>query len=314
MIFLLFFQEKENTMSNTINTQLISATNYDVSNIEFSTPQVGSVPGGGPAISFSRINISTRNPDGTSGELVMSTERLFSFGVSENTNPDTGKVNGWTMPLCLWNRDGPTSAEKCWTDTFDKIVEKCIDHLIENKEELDKFDLERSDLKKFNPLYWKKVKGVVNGKPQLVVAEGTGPTLYSKLIYGKKNEKFVTNFFDIDNNPIDPLEMLGKYCYAKAAIKIESIFIGNKISLQVKLYEVEVEPVQTGMKRLLRPEATSKVIEASRTTTSTAAAVMDDDDESDDDGSIDDDSVHTPAPAPAPTPVKKAVPRKINKK
>jgi hypothetical protein len=310
MIFDFIFQQKENTMSNTINTQLISATNYDVSNIEFSTPQVGSVPGGGPAISFSRINISTRNPDGTSGELVMSTERLFSFGVSENTNPDTGKVNGWTMPLCLWNRDGPTSAEKCWTDTFDKIVEKCIDHLIENKEELDKFDLERSDLKKFNPLYWKKVKGVVNGKPQLVVAEGTGPTLYSKLIYGKKNEKFVTNFFDINNNPIDPLEMLGKYCYAKAAIKIESIFIGNKISLQVKLYEVEVEPVQTGMKRLLRPEATSKVIEASKSTT-TAVSVMDVDD-SDDDGSIEDEPVHVPTPVVQT--VKKAIPRKINKK
>jgi hypothetical protein len=307
-------------MSNTIsNTQLITPTNFDTSKMEFSTPQQGSIPGGGPAISFARINISTRNTDGSVGELVMPTGRLFSFGVSENIAPDTGKVNGWTMPLCLWNRDGPTPEEKAWTDTFDKIVERCVDHIIENKEELDKFDLERSDLKKFNPLYWRKEKKMVNGKTQLVVVDGTGPTLYSKLIYGKKNEKFVTNFFDVNDQPINPLDMLAKYCYANAAIKIESIFIGNKISLQVKLYEVVVEPIQSGMKRLLpRPAANSIVIEASRTASTTASSAMDDADDDDDDdddsdcGSIEEDRKTAP-PAPSATPAKKII-RKVVKK
>jgi len=268
-----------------MSTQLISASKYDTSSMVFSDPQQGSVPGGGPSISFSRINISTKNPDGSIGELVIPTCRLFSFGVSENTSPDTGKVNGWTLPLCLWNRDGASQDEKAWTDTFNKIVEKCIDHIIDNKEELDKYDLERSDLKKFNPLYWKKEKKMVNGKQQLVVAEGTGPTLYSKLIYSKKNENFVTKFYDVNDNPIDPLDMIGKYCYSTAAVKIESIFIGNKISLQVKLYEAVIEPVQQGGNRLLaRPAAQSVVIQASRDSgVVSAASVMDDDD---DDGSI----------------------------
>lgn len=298
-------------MSNTItNTQLISSNNYDTSNMEFSAPSQGSIPGGGPSISFSRINISTKNPDGSSGELVIPTGRLFSFGVSENVSPDTGKVNGWTMPLCLWNKDGATPDEKAWSDTFDKIVEKCVDHILENKEELDKFDLERSDLKKFNPLYWRKEKKMVNGKPQMVISEGTGPTLYSKLIYSKKNEKFVTKFFDIDDQPIDPLDMLSKYCYSTAAIKIESIFIGNKISLQVKLYEAVVEPVQSGMKRLLpRPAANSMVIEASRTANVSVASVMDDesDDESDD-GSIEE--TRKPVVVPAKKPIRKIVSKK----
>lgn len=268
-----------------MSTQLISASKYDTSSMVFSDPQQGSVPGGGPSISFSRINISTKNPDGSIGELVIPTGRLFSFGVSENTSPDTGKVNGWTLPLCLWNRDGASQDEKAWTDTFNKIVERCIDHIIDNKEELDKYDLERSDLKKFNPLYWKKEKKMVNGKQQLVVAEGTGPTLYSKLIYSKKNENFVTKFYDVNDNPIDPLDMIGKYCYSTAAVKIESIFIGNKISLQVKLYEAVIEPVQQGGNRLLaRPAAQSVVIQASRDSgVVSAASVMDDDD---DDGSI----------------------------
>jgi hypothetical protein len=297
-------------MSNTItNTELISSTNYDTSRMQFSQPVQGSVPGGkGPTISFARINISTKNSDGSVGELIIPTGRLFSFGVSENVSPDTGKVNGWTMPLCLWNKDGATADEKAWVDTFDKIVEKCVDHILDNKEELEKVDLERSDLRKLNPLYWKKEKRMVDGKTQMVPVEGTGPTLYSKLIYSKKNEKFVTNFFDVNDQPLDPLEMLAKYCYATSAIKIESIFIGNKISLQVKLYETMVEPVQQGMKRLLtRPTANSKVTTDVGKTTVTAILADDSDCESDD-GSIDEQ-----VSQPVATPAKKVV-RKIVKK
>jgi len=277
----------------------------------FSEPASGSIPGGGPSISFQRINISTQNPDGSLGELVIPTGRLFSFGVSENTSPDTGKVNGWTLPLCLWNRDGASKEEKAWSDTFDSIVDRCIDHILENKEELDKYDLEKSDLKKFNPLYWKKEKKIVNGKAQLVVADGTGPTLYTKLIYSKKNEKFVTKFFDTEDNPIDPLELIGKYCYTTAAVKIESIFVGNKISLQVKLYEAVVEPVQSGMKRLLRPNAQSTLIQASRTpeVPVSAASVMADED--DDDGSID---MEEEAAPPAVKKVVKKVVKRVVKK
>jgi hypothetical protein len=297
-------------MSNSGNTQIIdpSTGSYDTSQMVFSEPVGGSIPGGGPSISFQRINIGTKNSDGTMGDLVLKTGRLFSFGVSENTSPDTGKVNGWTMPLCLWSRDGATPEEKAWTDAFDQIVEKCIDHVIDHKEELDKYDLERSDLKKFNPLYWKKEKKIVNGKPQLVVAEGTGPTLYSKLIYSKKKENFITKFYDQNDEPIDPLDLLGKYSYVTAAVKIESIFVGNKISLQVKLYEADVEPTQGGMKRLLtRPKADTSVSEVKSATSKPPMEDDDDDDESDD-GSIE------ISPTPAPKPVVKKVVRKVVRK
>jgi len=297
-------------MSNSVNTQIIdpSSGSYDTSKMVFSEPVGGSIPGAGPSISFQRINVSTTNADGTVGDLVLQTSRLFSFGVSENVSPDTGKVNGWTMPLCLWGRDGASPAEKAWTDVFDAVVEKCIDHVIDHKEELDKYDLERSDLKKFNPLYWKKEKKIVNGKPQLVVAEGTGPTLYSKLIYSKKKENFVTRFYDQNDEPIDPLDLLGKYSYVTAAVKIESIFIGNKISLQVKLYEADVEPMQGGMKRLLsRPTAVTVVSEAAPTATKPP---MDDDDDSDDDGSIE---LNTTNPTAPPKVVKKVVRRVVKK-
>lgn len=235
------------------NTQLTSADGYDTSRMIFSEPQSGTIPSSIPQISYKRINIATRNEDGTSGELILPTEQVFSFGVSENLNPDSGKVNGYVMPLCLWSRDGPTAAERTWTDTFNNIVEKCKDYLIDNKEEIEQYELERNDLKKLNPLYYKRDKGKI--------VEGTGPTLYSKLIVSKKHDKVVTMFFDFDGEPLNAMDLLGKYCFARAAIKIESIFIGNKISLQVKLYECVVRPTDTGMKRLLsRPTAKSAVL------------------------------------------------------
>jgi hypothetical protein len=312
-------------MSNTIaNTQLISTSNFDTNRMLFSDPFQGSIPGGGPSISFQRINISVRNKDGSVGELIMPTSRLFSFGVSENVDPGSGKVNGWTFPLCMWSKDGPTKEEKEWTDTFDAIVERCTEHVLDNKEKLDKYELEKSDLKKFNPMYWKKEKKMVNGKPVLAVVDGAGPTLYTKLIFSKKNDKFVTKFFDTNDNPIDPLtDLMGKYCYTNSAVKIESIFVGNKISLQVKLYEAVVEPMQTGGKRLLpRPQANSFVEATFRNDVATPIppqrlqrTITGPVSTEDDDGSIDGgDEVEAPPVVDPPKKVLKRVIPVINKK
>ena len=148
-------------MSNT-NTQVTPIKEYDTNKIMFSEPILGSIPDSKPKIEFKRINISTKNDDGSVGELILPTSRLFSFGVSENTSQETGKINGYTFPLCLWNKDGHSDEEKEFTDLFGKIVDKCIDHLVENKEEIDMFDLTRTELTKskggLNPLYWKKEK------------------------------------------------------------------------------------------------------------------------------------------------------------
>ena len=239
----------------TDNTQLTSASGYDTKNMIFSESQAGTIPNSVPQINYKRISIQTRNKDGTIGELVLSTNQLFSFGVSENTNPDTGKVNGYVMPLCLWNRDGASKEEKEWSNTFDAIAERCKEHLVEKREDIEQYDLTMSDLKKFNPLYYKKEKGKV--------VEGTGPTLYAKLIVSKKQDKIVTMFYDSEGTSIDALSLIGKYCFAKCAIKIESIFIGNKICLQVKLYECEVKPMDSGVKRLLkRPTSQPEVLKS----------------------------------------------------
>ena len=263
------------------NTQLTPANGFDTKKIIFSEPQTGVIPDSKPQISFKRILIQTKNDDGTIGDLIIPTQRLFSFGVSENMSQETGVVNGYVMPLCLWNRDNPTIEEKAWTTTFDNIVEHCKKHLINNREEIGQYELEMNDLKKFNPLYWKKDKGKI--------VEGTGPTLYAKLIVSKKQDnKIVTMFFDKNDTEIQGLDLLGKYCWVNGAVKIESIFIGNKISFQVKLYEAEVEKMQTGMRRLLpRAKTSNRVL--TKPTSNKPPMDDDDDDDDDDEGSLDED-------------------------
>lgn len=285
------------------NTQLTSADNYDTSRMIFSDPIQGSIPDSKPAISFFRININTRNEDGSLGELIIPTDPgLFSFGVGENTSQETKQVNGYSLPICLYNRDGPTRAQRDWVETFDRICERCKDHVMSVKEDIGKYDLDRAELKKFNSLHYKREKGKI--------VEGSGPTLYAKLIVSKKQDnKIVTMFFDFEGNPIDPLELQGKFGNVNAAIKFESIFVGNKISLQVKLYECEYRVSEMGMKRLLaRPQASSRVL--TQTPTS-ASNPLGGDDSGDETGSLvggdDDDEEVISAP------VKKKVVRKVRK-
>lgn len=286
-------------MSKERVNQLTSANGYDVSRMVFSDPQVGSVPN--TPIVYKRINISTLNKDGTVGDLIIPTEQVFSFGVSENVNPETKKVNGHVLPLCLYNRSGPTATEKAWVDTFDSIVEHCKKHLVENREEIEQYDLSMNDLKKFNPLYWKREKGKI--------VEGTGPTLYTKLIASKKHNKIMSMFYTENEETIDPLSLLGKYCYVNAAIKIESIFLGNKISFQVKLYEAKVRLMDGGMKPLMaRPKNSGRMLTSDSVPQASATEVKaDDSDVGDDDGGG---SLHN-SDTEEPKAVVKAVARKV---
>ena len=282
----------------TENTQITSAIGYNVKNIMFSEPVSGSIPDSKPKIEFKRINISTKNADGTTGELIIPTGRLFSFGISENTSQETGSVNSYTFPICLWNRDGPTEEEKEWTDTFDNIVERCAEHIMSVKDEIDLFDLTKADLTKakggLNPLYWKREKHTNSqGKTILRIVPDTGPTLYTKLIYSKKKGQFLSQFFDTNDEIVDPSTLMGKYCFTKAAIKVESIFIGSKISLQVKLYEAVIEPTNSGMKRLLaRPKSNSKVLEMESSSSRSPLAM--DGDEDDAGSLVEDDLLELP--------------------
>jgi hypothetical protein len=266
------------------NTQLTLAPGYDVNKMIFGKPKDGSIPNS--TVVFKRIPIGTRNPDGSIGELVIQTNRVYSFGLSPNTNMQTGKTDGYTLSLCLYNRDGPSKEEKEWVDTFDRIVEHIKKYLLEHRDSFGKYELESADLKKLSPLYYKKDKGKI--------VEGSGPVLYPKVLQNKKNDTISTPFCDENGVDIDPMSLLNKSCYATAAIKIESIFIGAKISLQIKVYEAEVKMFDTAPKRLLRKTQPSSSVVMESSSSSSAQTHDDDDDDDSVKGSDDDEEDEKP--------------------
>lgn len=296
------------------NTQITSATGYNTTNIVYGKPRDGNIPGS--SVTFKRIQMGTRNPDGTLGELILSTTRLFSFGLSPSVNMTTGKTDGHTLAMCLTNMDAPTQEEKAFLDTFNKICDHAVDYILQHRDDVGKYELEKADLKKFNPIYIKREKGKV--------VEGSSPMLYAKVLQNKKMQTITSLFYDKYGRDIDPMSLMNKQCYVKAAIKIEGIFIGSKVSLQVKLHEAEVELRESGVKRLLRPSAADAPLPPSAQALPVAfqpESKEDDEDVDDDKGSLkgDDDDAEEVAPSPAertpsppPAPAKAPV-RRIGK-
>ena len=290
------------------STYLSNPESYNVVKMRFGNAQKNELKqDNGPVIKYFRIPVSTVNADGTIGELVFETTELFSFGVSVNKN-DSDKITGYTLPLCLWNKDGASKAEKTFSDLLEKIVERCKDHLLQDdvRKSIGQPDLERAELKKLNNfIYFKKDENKN-------VVQGAGPILYPKLIESKKAGKVITSFYDESDSPVDPLTLIGKLCWVKAAVKIESIFIGSKISIQVKLYEANVRVVEGGTTRLLqRPKVDSTVSLAPPVASQAAAAAAEEEDDDEEDDKIEDnEEEEVSAPAPTPTPVAASAARK----
>ena len=56
-------------------------------------------------IKYKRIPIETVYPNGKKGSLVIETPFLFSFGVNEKKDQNTNKLVGYSIPVCLWEKD-----------------------------------------------------------------------------------------------------------------------------------------------------------------------------------------------------------------
>lgn len=288
--------------------QLTSAKGYNVNNIIFSKPQAGGLKD--TSVKFRRIYLSTKYPDGTEGDLIISTPRIFSFGVVENVSPeDKNKINGFVFPLVLFNKDGASDDEKIFLDTFNKIINHAKKHLLDHKKELKLPSLDESDLKKFNPIFYKKDKETGD------IADDALPTLYLRLALSKKDgvDKILSSFYDKrTGDDLNAMDLLKKYCWTTAAIKFESIFLGSKISFQAKLYEADIELLNSGKKRLLpRPKAQLSVeIDDSRDEENVQESVDDNEETSSIISDIDE------APEPEPEPVKsvKKITKVIKKK
>ena len=108
--------------------QLSSFKNITEDNIVFQTAKKHKVPNS--KIKYERIKIERKLSNGKTTPLVVETPFLFSFGISERKDQETNKINGYSIPVCLWKKDAqPNEKETNFQNIIKKVQELCQEHL-----------------------------------------------------------------------------------------------------------------------------------------------------------------------------------------
>ena len=172
--------------------------------------------------------------------MVIETPILFSFGVNEKKNQETGKLVGYSIPVCLWSKDSePNTQEKAFFDAINNVVAMCRLHL----ESEYGADLASS---MSSPFYYKQVEYTdKKGKKKTKIDPLAAPVLYAKLIFSEKSKKILSLFKTKGNKDFNPFKYIDQYCNVKMALIIEEIFISKTVtSLQIKVHECYIKPLK----------------------------------------------------------------------
>ena len=218
--------------------QLSSYENITQENIIFNEAKEFKVKNN--KIKYKRIPIEIKYPNNKKGPLVIETPVLFSFGVNEKKNQETGKLVGYSIPVCLWAKDSePSSKEKAFFDVINNVTTLSQKHL-ENEYGVDL----ASSLS--SPFYYKQIEYTdKKGKKKTKVDESSAPVLYAKLIYSEKSKKILSLFKTKGKKDLNPFKYINQYCNVKMALIIEGIFISNTVkSLQIKVHECYIKPLK----------------------------------------------------------------------
>jgi len=252
---------KRSSVSNRF-TELLELNSYDLNRLHFDPVVEHELQQGNKTIKYYKINIGSKNKGGV-GEFVFELpEFCHSFGVEEFQN-ESGKPTNYSVSLSLLDLNNPTETQVELVKSFSTFIDKVKEHLVSIKKEIKKPTLDKSDLKKFNPMYQSLDE---DGNPK-GNAWYFSPKLIVKKNYNKEDPtdiqlKIDTKFYleDDSDEPqeVSPLEFLGKKHFKfRGAIKVETIYIGSKISLQCKVYDGVVKPVTNERKRLTVIKKTS---------------------------------------------------------
>ena len=191
-------------------------------------------------IKYKRIPIEVKYPNGKKGPLVVESPVLFSFGLSEKKNQETGKLAGYSISVCLWSRDSvPNTKEPAFFDTLNNIVLMSQKHL-----EVEFGPDYASSLS--DPFYYKQIEYTdKRGRSKTKKDDTSAPVLYAKLIYSEKSKKILSLFKGKGGKDLNPFKFINQYCNVKLALIIEGIFISKTVtSLQMKVHECYVKPLK----------------------------------------------------------------------
>lgn len=80
---------------------------------------------------YQRVKIETKFLNGKNQRWFNNRDAVcFSFGVNEKKSQETDKLVGFSIPVCLWEKDGqPNENKKAFFEAISKITEICQQHL-----------------------------------------------------------------------------------------------------------------------------------------------------------------------------------------
>jgi hypothetical protein len=207
----------------------LNITNFDTSSIVFLPIKEETT---GP-YKGKRINLGVKYEDGSIGNLIFKTTKLYSFGIKEFKDESTNRKSH-SFSLSLWNKNGPSDEEKLWTDKFTSIVDYLKNYLLKNKKEYKLAKLQEGNFSQFCSAYKQKTD------------DETGELIGSPVLYPKvwikydrdtnEIEKVFSTFKEVKSGrELSIQELLGSRCEAKSAIKLESIYINSAMNCFLKV-------------------------------------------------------------------------------
>ena len=156
-------------------------------------------------IKYERLKIESKLPN---GKLILHLSLklqfyLFSYGINERRNKDTDKLTGYSIPVCLWKKDGePNEKEENFFNILKKIQDICRDHLAEEYGE--------KEASSFGEILYCKQIEYTNEKGKLKKKKdkSSAPILYVKLFFSEETKKISTIFKTKGNQDVKPWTIL----------------------------------------------------------------------------------------------------------
>jgi hypothetical protein len=222
---------------NISSAQIIETKHFDTTRIIYSGMEEEHIYNSNGLICH-RIPISYKYADGTIGPLIIPVlPKRFSFGVCETIN-FSNRVNGHTLALSLFSKNGATVEEKEWVRFYEHtLLDSIKRELVENK--LTKYSdgkLSMETLDSLGRLYRKKENNI-----PVPDTDFSGPIFYPKLMENKKKGVITSLFMDEYDKVMEAKSQLRKWCWATVLVCVESIYVqGGEYFLQVKVYQASI--------------------------------------------------------------------------
>lgn len=224
-------------MNNT-ETFITDVNTFDANKIKWKIVTKDVKAKNGTTFKIHRVCPTILGANGRESPILLKTDKVYSYGVSEKPKQE-GEGFEYSIPLVMYDMNGPTAYQQKFMDVCDKISECAQKFLYENRKVFNKDEWILSDLRN-TKIVWSK--------------ENKKHTLYAKLPTKnakppQKGEEISCDFVQpylkrgqLKMRKVDPLEFRDQRCHVEATVKIECVFVGSKVTFQSKIYEVVVYP------------------------------------------------------------------------